>query len=303
MAKPFLKWAGGKSSSLEAFNNYYPKGIMNGKLDDYIEPFVGGGAVFFDVIKKANFKNIILNDLTEELINAYNIIQNHVDELISTLKLKEKEYLDKDKDGRKRYYYNTRHLFNKQKLWIKEQSLIESIDFAANLIFLNRTCFNGLYRLNSKGEFNVPIGSYTNPTICNSSNLKSVSNALKNVILTSKDFENSIDILTNSNPSKTFIYIDPPYRPLPFSQSFKSYSKSDFNDSEQERLASWFCKLDKEGYYLMLSNSDPTEKDPNDTFFEELYKGYNIKKIKVPRAINSKGTGRNAIPEILVTNY
>lgn len=302
--RPFLKWAGGKGSSLEQFKDYYPRQLSLSEIENYVEPFVGGGAVFFDLIQKYNFKKIILNDITDELILTYRVVQNNVEALISKLTLKEKQYLKKKQTQREDYYYKIRDKFNKQKKTIKYETYSEKwVDFAANLIFLNRTCFNGLYRLNSSGEYNVPIGDYKNPTICDSENLIQVSSLLQGVNLISVDFEKTLDCFTDLEPSKTFIYIDPPYRPLPNSKSFTSYAKSAFNDNSQIRLSEWYKKLAENGFLLMLSNSDPTQIDPEDKFFERIYEGFKISKVSAPRAINSKANARNAINEIVVTNY
>ena len=227
----------------------------------------------------------------EVLINVYKVIQNNVDALIDELRKVEKEYLSLDENGRKAYFYEKRDQYNSNK---KDRILT-----AVNFIFLNRTCFNGLYRVNKKGEFNVPYGRYKNPTILDEENLRNVSICLKNVELHSGDFEE----IENYVDDKSFIYLDPPYRPLDATSNFTSYDKGEFNDDDQKRLAAFYRLLNEKGAKLMLSNSDPKNIDEKDDFFDELYKGFNIKRVYANRMINSNGKGRGKINELLITNY
>jgi len=298
-ATPFLKWAGGKRQLLEQFNALYPNKLKEGKIRKYVEPFLGGGAVFFDLQKKYEFEKVVLNDINEELILTYKVVQNQCRDLIFILKKLEESFLFKDIDARKKMFYTVRKLFNNEKKTIDYKAFSKVwILHAAHLIFLNRTCFNGLYRLNKSGDFNVPFGKYKNPKICDEENLLNVSEALKNVILISGEYynvEKYIEIDEN-----TFVYIDPPYRPLTSSSNFTNYSKSGFNDDNQKELASWFKKLIKDNKaQVMLSNSDA-----NDDFFYNLYeKDENnifIRKVNASRTINSKGSLRGQITEIVV---
>lgn len=273
--KPFLKWVGGKGQLLEQFKSLFPK-----KYNKYYEPFVGGGAVFFYLKPESGH----INDINEVLINTYKIIKTKPHDLIELLRdLEDKFHKTKD-ENKKEFYYDIREKFND----IKKPNLQKS----AYLIFLNKTCFNGMYRENSKGGFNVPFGQYKNPTILNESNILEVSKLLKHIEITNTSFE---ECLENAEKGD-FIYFDPPYYPLNKTSSFTTYSKDNFLEKEQEKLASLFKKLDKKGCYVMLSNS-------NTEFIEKLYKGYNIKKIHANRMINSVSSKRGKILEIVVRNY
>lgn len=289
--KPFVKWAGGKRQLLPIIIKNLPKELIENRIKTYIEPFVGGGAVFFYIVENYKLDRIILNDKNEELIDVYRVIQNNVVALIDELRKVEKEYLSLDENGRKAYFYEKRDQYNSNK---KDRILT-----AVNFIFLNRTCFNGLYRVNKKGEFNVPYGRYKNPTILDEENLRNVSICLKNVELHSGDFEE----IENYVDDKSFIYLDPPYRPLDATSNFTSYDKGEFNDDDQKRLAAFYRLLNEKGAKLMLSNSDPKNIDEKDDFFDELYKGFNIKRVYANRMINSNGKGRGKINELLITNY
>lgn len=298
-AKPFLKWAGGKRQLLGQFEEHYPKILKDDNIKTYIEPFVGGGAVFFELIKNYNFENIILNDINKELINAYKVVKNDVEKVIKRLKEMEAEYLPLEMDERKEIYYTRRDNFNDEKKSLDFSKLNEEhIEHAAKFIFINRTCFNGLYRQNKSGEFNVPIGRYKNPTICNEENLIAVNEALQNVTLTSTDFENTEEYIED----QTFVYIDPPYRPLPGTKSFTKYSRADFNEKSQKRLAAWVKEINDKAY-LMLSNSNPKNTDPEDNFFENIYSKFNISEVFANRSINSNANKRGEITELVIKNY
>ena len=300
IVKPILKWAGGKGQLLEQIAKHLPQELIEDKIDCYIEPFIGGGAVFFWIAQNFNIKEFYLSDINQELILLYKTIQKDVSSLVEELKKIENEYLILNEEKRKIYFLNKRESYNK----FKDRIDIKNFDIswfrrAAQIIFLNRTCFNGLFRVNKKGYFNVPFGNYKNPRICHTDNLISASKLLQKATIQYFDFT---EIQSLATP-KTFVYFDPPYRPLTKTASFKSYSQFDFNDDEQKRLASFYQKLDRQGTKLMLSNSDPKNIDKNDNFFDELYSGFTINRIQANRMINSKASNRGAISELLITNY
>lgn len=270
----FVKWAGGKGQLIEQFKPYFPK-----KINRYFEPFVGSGAVFFHIIQKYNPKEIILSDINEELINTYKTIKNNPNKLIKKLKeLKEQHSLKQ-----KEFYLKIRD---------KDPQELDSIERAARFIYLNKTCFNGLYRVNSKGKFNVPMGNYKNPDIVQEEKLKLVSKLLKKVKIKKMHFEKVQDLVKKGD----FIYFDPPYYPLKKKNSFTTYTKDKFMEEEQERLAEVYKRLHKKGCKVMLSNSD-TE------FTKKLYSDFNIKTVQARRVINSDAKSRGLINEILVLNY
>lgn len=293
--KPFIKWAGGKSQLLSEIRLKYPS-FSDNNINKYCEPFVGGGAVLFDIISNHNIKNILINDINLDLINLYRVIQKNVSNLIDSLMEIEKIYLPMSFEQKKNYYYLKRDEFNKIKLASKSGNNIEK---ASNFIFLNKTCFNGLYRVNSNGLYNVPMGDYKNPVLCDSENLLSVSEALSKVTIQCGDFFSCKSFID----SKTFVYIDPPYRPLNKTSSFKSYSETDFSDKEQIRLGDFINEIHENGAYVILSNSDPKNNDTNDSFFDDLYKNYNIMRVNAKRMINSVSSKRGKITELLVTNF
>ena len=293
--RPFVKWAGGKGSLIPQLNKFYPYELKNGVIGRYIEPFVGGGAVLIDILQKYDIKEAFAFDINKDLINSYNVIKNNVDELIIILKEMETQYLKLEKEERKKYFYNVREKYNNYTIEENETK----IQRAAQFIFLNRTCFNGLYRVNKSGKFNVPIGSYKNPTICDEQNLKNLSKLIQNVQFECGDYKNSIEYVTKN----TFVYFDPPYRPLNITSGFTSYAKEDFDDDDQKELAKLYQMLDERNAKLMLSNSNPKNINKEDNFFDNLYKGFNINEIYANRMINSKADGRGKISEIVVTNY
>ena len=289
--KPFLKWAGGKGQLIDEIEKFYP---FDKKINKYAEPFIGGGAVLFDILNKFELEKIYISDVNKELVNCYVAIKENVHELIKKLKKLEDEFLVRGKEDRKIYYYEKREKFNKLKL----ENNNEKINRAALMIFLNRTCFNGLYRVNKKGLFNVPMGDYKNPKICDEENLINVSNKLRNVEIIYGDYKKSYDFIDEN----TFVYFDPPYRPLNQTSSFTSYTEYTFEDKEQIELSEYFKLLNKKGAKLLLSNSDPKNVDINDQFFDDLYKGFDIKRIEASRAINSKGEKRGKVTEVLISN-
>ncbi|MGP0129013.1 MAG: DNA adenine methylase [cyanobacterium endosymbiont of Rhopalodia musculus] len=298
-AYPVLKWAGGKTKLLSQIQKQYPLKLQQGYLKTYIESFVGGGSVFFDIYNHFNIEKAYLFDKNIELVILYKVIKNNAELLIDKLsKIKEK-YLHLTEKKKEDFYYQSRNDYNTfdkeadtniyKKNWVER---------AALTIFLNRTCFNGLYRVNRKGLFNVPMGRYKNPAILNSSNIRAVSQAFKIAKIKQCDFS---EVLKYADKN-TFIYHDPPYRPISKTATFNAYSSLDFNDNEQQRLRDTFMEASQQGAYQMLSNSDPTNYI-EDFFFDELYCGFNIKRIFASRMINSKGNGRGKVREIIVTNY
>ena len=292
--KPFIKWVGGKGQLIPEISKLYP--VELGKtINKYAEIFIGGGAVLFDILSKYRLDEVYISDKNLELINTYKTIRDNVDILIKSLKEMEEEYIPLDDENRKIYYYEKRQEYNNLKINIEKNN----IEKASLFIFLNKTCFNGLYRVNKKGEFNVPMGAYKNPKICDKENLKNVSMALKNVKIIYADYRESKDFIDE----KTFVYIDPPYRPLNTSSSFTSYTENDFSDKEQIELAEYINDLNKKGAKIVISNSDPKNNDIDDNFFDELYKNYNINRVKATRMLNSNASLRGAINELLITNY
>jgi len=275
-AKPFLKWAGGKTQLLNDIEDKFPY-KKNDKFT-YVEPFVGSGAVLFWILNNfPNLENIIINDINEDLINVYKTIKNNVNKLINILEIFQEEYykISSNEENKKEYYYSKRILFNTR----KSQQIMQSALF----IFLNRTCFNGLYRVNKKNEYNVPIGSYKKPMICDKENLLNIRELLQNVTILSGDFEKTAKY-ANKN---TIFYFDPPYKPLSETSSFNSYAKDSFNDNEQVRLKEFCDKLDSENHKWILSNSDVKGKNPNNNFFDNLFEKYQINRVIAKRSINA----------------
>jgi DNA adenine methylase len=300
-AKPFLKWAGGKRQLLNELEANLPTPVKKTKqIDVYIEPFVGGGALLFYLLSNYKVKKSIINDINADLMLTYKVIKLYPEDLIKRLSEIQREYLKLDTEERKEYFYeNLRTPYNKLKVNYKNENQVNSTEKAALLIALNKTCFNGLYRQNSKGEFNVPAGRYKKPKILDEENILNVSKLLKNTEIQCGTYKN----IKVKNSKKTFIYFDPPYRPLSTSSSFTKYSKGDFNDEDQKKLAEFYSKLDKDDHYLLLSNSDPKCTNPEDNFFEDLYKGFKIQRVLAKRYINSKASGRGEVIELLIRNY
>lgn len=293
-AKPFVKWAGGKSQILNTLSNMLPQEIRNGEIETYIEPFVGGGAMLFDLLQNYSIRRSIIIDINKELINCYRCIKEDVQNCICVLQNLEDSYLSLSEEKRSAFYYEVRSRYN-------SIQLNGNLDFekGADFIFLNHTCFNGLYRVNKRGEFNVPFGKYKNPTICDADNLIRVSELLQNTEILFGDYSLCNDYVTSS----ALAYFDPPYRPLPASQSFVGYAKNGFGDEEQKRLSAFYRKADMNGAKLMLSNSDPKNTNPEDDFFDRLYEGFSIKRIYAKRMINCQADKRGDVTEIVITNY
>lgn len=274
-AKPFVKWVGGKRQLLKQFRDLglYPPEKFDAIKNTYHEPFVGGGAVFFDLLPK----NAILSDMNRELVVSYNVIKNNVEALIVYLK---------------KYKYEKEFFL---KVRAKDPEKLSDLEVASRFIFLNRTAFNGMYRVNSSGGFNVPFGKYDNPLICDAENLRKVSKTLKNVSIKHQDYK---AVLKRAKKGD-FVYFDPPYYPVSKTASFTSYTPDAFLDKEQTELRDTFAELSKRGCFVMLSNSDTS-------FINKIYsgiKGVRINKVQAGRAINSKSSGRGKITEVLVTNY
>lgn len=294
IAKPFLKWAGGKGQLLDKFSKLYPEELNNGEIETYIEPFVGGGAVFFDIMQNYNIQKAVIIDLNKELINCYRCIKFDVEELIKQLDKIEKEFLPLSMDERKNYFLKTRERYNTIHLNGKYD-----FEKASDFIFLNKTCYNGLYRVNSKGGFNVPFGKYKNPLICDSNNLRLINKILQKVEVKYGDYSICKEYL-NKN---AFAYFDPPYRPLVNKNSFIGYSKNGFDDSDQIKLAEFVKTASASGCKIMLSNSDPKNIDKQDNFFDDIYKDLNIQRIEAKRMINCQSDKRGNVTEIVVRNY
>ena len=299
-ARPFLKWAGGKTQLLEEFSKRLPEELKTGEITKYSEPFIGGGAVFFSLNLKFSFEQCTICDANEELILTYRVIKESVEQLIEKLGILESEYLQEDEKNREFLYYEIRDAFNRRLPEINFQKYSPGwIERAARVIFLNRTCFNGLFRLNRKGEFNVPFGKYKNPEILNADNLNDVASLLKTTRIISGDFTECRKFVDDSS----FVYLDPPYRPLNRTSSFTSYSRDGFSDTDQVRLLEFFKELDRKGAKIMLSNSDPRNENPADTFFDDLFSDYKIERVPAKRMINSNGARRGEINELIITNY
>ena len=292
--KPFLKWAGGKGQLLSEIEKYYP--FDNGKITKYAEPFVGGGAVLFDILSKYDLKEIYISDINAELINTYHIIRDNVEQLISLLEIMQNEFISLDTNSRKMYYLAKRERFNSLKVNGDESVNIES---AALMIFLNKTCFNGLYRVNKKSLFNVPMGSYKNPLICDGNNLRAVSEKLQNVKIVCGDYRYSAEFIDEH----TFVYFDPPYRPITETASFTAYTENLFNDDEQIELARFVDEMHNKGAKIVISNSDPKNSNANDDFFDNIYKAHKIKRVEATRMINCKAPARGKIKELLISNF
>ena len=292
IAKPFLKWAGGKTQLITEIDRVLPKEIINSKFT-YVEPFVGSGAILFWMLNNfPKMEKAVINDINEDLINTYKTIANNPNELISILEILQNEYhsLELKTEEKKEYYYQKRETYNKRE--------IEKSGQAALFIFLNRTCFNGLYRVNKNNGYNVPMGSYSKPTICDANNILAVSNVLQKVEILCGDYEQTLNHTTNNS----LFYFDPPYKPLSETSSFNSYAKDEFGDNEQIRLKNFCSKLDILNHNWILSNSDVKSKKIDDNFFDELYSDFNINRVDAKRSINANPEKRGKLKELLITN-
>jgi len=268
-AKPVVKWAGGKSQLIEQIEEYLPQ-----EFGTYYEPFVGGGALFFHMWNSGRIKEAVISDNNPDLINIYQVIKKRPEELIKELK--------------KPKYKNEKEAYYKIREWEPTEAVVK----AARMLYLNKTCFNGLYRVNSKGKFNVPFGKYKNPKFLNEDNIWAVHEALKNTEIRLCDFEKGV----NGVKAGDFVYFDPPYHPLSSTANFTGYTKNSFNEDDQRRLAKTFQRLAENDVYVMLSNSYTD-------FIKELYDGFNLKIVYARRAINSNANGRGEIKEFLILSY
>ena len=299
-ARPFLKWAGGKGQLLEQLQSHFPPGLKSGALSCYVEPFVGSGALFFYLYQSYPVQECLIADVNPELILVYRTVKDDVEGLIVQLTEIENRYQAMQTAQRHEYYYHIRAVFNDQRNTIKYKDYHPDwAQRAAYMIFLNRTGYNGLFRVNSKGEFNVPVGRYSNPRILDGQNLRAVSSLLSKVSIQYCDFEAVADYVDH----KTLVYFDPPYRPLSSTAHFTSYSKTAFDDSQQLRLAAFYRRLDAAGGKLMLSNSDPHNTNPQDDFFEQAYAGFRIERVAAKRNINRDPQKRGPVSELLIMNY
>jgi DNA adenine methylase len=281
--KPFLKWAGGKTQLLDKIALELPPTINR-----YFEPFLGGGAVLFYIIQKYNLKEVIISDINYDLINTYEVIKNNVEALITYLDIYKKQHSEK-------FYYTIRGLESpitkKLNLKVLNDSNLSSIESAARFIYLNKTCFNGLYRVNKDNKFNVPLGRYKNPEIYNKKNLFEISKLLQNVEIKCFSYEKIKNLVKKND----FIYIDPPYDQLN-NNSFTTYTEFNFTREDQIKLRDFYKFLDSKGCKVLLSNSSTN-------FIKEIYNVYNLKEIDAKRMINCNGKNRGKIKEIIVKNY
>lgn len=291
IAKPFVKWVGGKTQLLEEVKKSLPKNLKGRAGLTYVEPFIGGGAVMFWILQEyPNIERAIINDINAELICTYRVVKHNVISLIEELERLQSEYIPLESNARKEYYNIKRKAFNSRN--------ISDIETAALFIFLNRTCFNGLYRVNSKGEFNVPHGKYANPRICDRDNLLAASRVLQKVEIICGDFAQTEQY---AGPD-TIFYFDPPYKPITDTSSFTSYAKDGFNDEEQIRLRDFCTRIARHKAQFVASNSDPKEENTAETFFDMIYHEFTIKRVSAARMINSNPNGRGAISEIMISN-
>ncbi len=290
-ARPFIKWVGGKTQLLDEVNKSLPRDFASREHVTYVEPFVGGGAVMFWILQSyPNIERAVINDINSELICTYRVIKENVEKLIAELAYIQSEYIPLCTEERKTYFLEKRTRFNTKRT--------TPVETAALFIFLNRTCFNGLYRVNSKGEFNVPHGKYVNPRICDADNLRACSAVLQKVEILCGDFAETGRF---AGPD-TLFYFDPPYKPITETSSFTSYSKDGFDDSEQLRLRDFCDQISKENALFVASNSDPKGINPKDNFFDTIYQHFFIKRVSAVRMINSDASGRGSISELMISN-
>ncbi len=290
-AKPFVKWVGGKSQLLNEVRQSLPIDLGRRKGVTYVEPFVGGGAVLFWILQEfPNIEQAVINDINRELVCTYSVIKNKVEELIAVLDEYQSEYQTLNEDGRKDYFLKKRSRYN---------DLPENdVETAALFIFLNRTCFNGLYRVNSKGAFNVPFGKYATPKICDAETLRADSELLKRVTILCGDFAQT----EKYADGHSVFYLDPPYKPITMTSSFTSYTKEGFDDEEQIRLRDFCNRITEKGALFVASNSDPAKDTAAGNFFDLIYQRFSIKRVSASRMINSNAAGRGKLSEIMITN-
>ncbi|MGI4759851.1 MAG: DNA adenine methylase [Janthinobacterium lividum] len=292
-AKPFLKWAGGKRQLILAIQAVLPSTLAQETDLTYVEPFIGGGAVLFWMLQAyPNIRRAIINDINPDLTTAYRVVQQQPEELIRALSAVQEQYYGlSTEEARRTYYEAMRAEFNIRPL--------EPLRNTVVLIFLNRTCFNGLYRVNSKGGFNVPFGKHERPTICHAEAIRADSALLARVTILNGDFAEVLPLV----PANSLFYFDPPYKPLSKTASFNAYATETFDDTSQHRLAAVCRTLDTQGHRWLLSNSDLQNTEAGNTYFDELYAGFAVQRIAAKRMINSKADGRGSISELLINNY
>lgn len=292
-AKPFIKWVGGKGQLIEQLDALLPPDFSLWDDATYIEPFVGGGAMLFYMLQRyPNIKRAVINDINPDLVCCYETVRDRADELIDSLRDIENAYyaLNSD-DARKEFFLAVRDRYNEKSL--------SPVENTSKFFFLNRTCFNGLYRVNKKGLFNVPFGKYVHPQICDADTIHADSALLQKVTLLNGDFEETLPLAQG----KTLFYFDPPYRPLSDTSSFNDYTKEPFNDDAQVRLKEFCDKVNEAGHHFMLSNSDGKGKNEGDCFFDVLYSDYEIERVWASRNVNAVASKRGKLTEILVHNY
>ena len=292
-AKPFIKWVGGKSQLIEQLDAQLPADFGNWENVTYIEPFVGGGAMLFYMLQcYPNIQHAIINDINPDLATCYRTVRDNPNQLIESLIDIESAYFAlQSEEGRKEFFMAVRDRYNEKNL--------DPIENTTKFFFLNRTCFNGLYRVNKKGLFNVPFGKYSNPTICDPETILNDSGLLQRVEILNGDFEWTFEYAQDN----TLFYFDPPYRPLSNTSSFNNYTKEAFNDNEQIRLKKYCDRINDAGFKFMLSNSDCKSVNGEDNFFDVLYAAYQIERVLASRSINSNPNKRGELTEILVRNY
>ena len=292
-AKPFIKWVGGKSQLIEQLDMQLPADFGNWENVTYIEPFVGGGAMLFYMLQRyPNIEHAVINDINPDLVTCYRTVRDNPKQLIESLANIEMAYLALEtEERRKDFFMAVRERYNEKNL--------DPIETTTKFFFLNRTCFNGLYRVNKKGLFNVPFGKYSNPTICDPETILKDSEILQRVEILNGDFEATFEHAQGNS----LFYFDPPYRPLSDTSSFNDYAKESFNDDAQIRLKVYCDRINEAGFHFMLSNSDCKGKNENDNFFDVLYGAYQIERVWASRSINSNPEKRGKLTEILVHNY
>ena len=292
-AKPFIKWVGGKGQLIEQLEALLPADFTERENVTYIEPFVGGGAMLFYMLQTyPNIKSAVINDINPDLTLCYQVVRDNPTGLINSLKDIQTQYHAlKTEEERRTFFLEQRDRFNTKSL--------NAIENCTLFFFLNRTCFNGLYRVNKAGKFNVPFGKYVTPTICDAATIYADSKLLQKVEIMTGDFEQTFDKIKGN----TFFYFDPPYRPLSNTSSFNDYSKEDFNDDAQIRLKLFCDRLNEIGINFMLSNSDCLGKNGTDRFFDDLFINYKIERVWASRNINSIASKRGKLTEIVISNY
>lgn len=291
--KPFIKWVGGKGQLIEQLEALLPADFDQRGGITYIEPFVGGGAMLFHMLQThTNIKRAIINDINPNLITCYRIVRDQPRNLIrSLLAIQEDYYALADEDAKKAYYFRMRERFN--------AAPSDPVENSTLFFFLNRTCFNGLYRVNKAGKFNVPCGRYVRPQICDAETILADSELLQGVELLAGDFEQTYKYVEG----ETFYYFDPPYRPLSNTSNFNDYAKEAFNDVAQVRLKLFCDRLHAAGVSFMLSNSDSWGNGGEDRFFDELFADYDVRRVWASRSVNANGAKRGKLTELLVRNY